>query len=247
MSIVEQIGYLEGLAALDSAIRGLTEQLDKEQSALEGVKGSLRDIDAQLARDRQSVVEMEKTRQELMTELRQHEKLIERSRDRLGRARTERESQAAEREVDELRKLGRDRDEDIRRVVGLIDQARASIVQGEAKQVELRAQLEADPSGASQAGAAIRAELEQKTKERAALAAKLPARILRRYQTVSARRPVALAKTHDGTCLGCHIGLPPAMFHQMLSRTQFEECPHCHRIIWYEPPPAASDAEGEGG
>ena len=64
MSIVEQIGYLEGLAAVDATIRSLTEQLNKEHSAVEGVKASLRELEAHLARDRQSVVEMEKTRQE---------------------------------------------------------------------------------------------------------------------------------------------------------------------------------------
>ena len=41
-----------------------------------------------------------------------------------------------------------------------------------------------------------------------------------------------MAYTHDGVCLGCHIELPPMMFHQMLSQERFEECPNCHRIVY---------------
>jgi hypothetical protein len=39
------------------------------------------------------------------------------------------------------------------------------------------------------------------------------------------------------------VQLPPMMFHRMLSRVEFEECPNCHRIINYEPPPSADEAE----
>lgn len=244
MSIVDQISHLEALVALDARIRELSEQLEKEQSSVAGVRTELSETEAQLEHDRESVSEMEKTRQELHQELRQYDKQLERSRDRLGRARTERESQAAEREVEELRKLQRERDEEVRRVGSLIEQARASIDEDEARVEALRADLAGTTEGAVAAAADVTTQLEQRKKERTDLVKKLPQRVVRRYETLLPRRPVPVAKTHDGTCLGCHIGLPPALFHEMLSRVRFEECPHCHRIIYYEPPSPPADEAG---
>ena len=56
---------------------------------------------------------MDKTRTELLAELRQMTQQIDRSREKLSRSRNERESNAAQREVEELRKLHRDREEDL--------------------------------------------------------------------------------------------------------------------------------------
>ena len=78
----------------------------------------------------------------------------------------------------------------------------------------------------------------------------MPRLVFRRYERLLSRGRSPVAKTTDGTCLGCFVKLPPMLFHQMLSRRQFEECPNCHRIIYYVPPPteeelAAAAAEAE--
>ena len=67
---------------------------------------------------------MERTRNDLSGELRQMSRQIERSREKLSRCRTEREANAAQRELEELRKLYRDREQDIERLEALIGQAR---------------------------------------------------------------------------------------------------------------------------
>ena len=54
---------------------------------------------------------------------------------------------AAERELDELRKLPRDRDEEIKKIIAVSDQARTSIQEAESRQQELEAQLEGSLEG----------------------------------------------------------------------------------------------------
>jgi hypothetical protein len=220
--------------------------MEKEKAEMGGAKAELAGLKQRLSLDRDAIAEMEKTRQDLTKELRNMEKQIERSRERLSRARNERESQAAERELDELRKLQRDRDEEIKKVVALSDQARASIEDGEKREQELESQIAGSIEGATRSVNELKARLEILQQDRAQLLAKLPKMLTRRYESLRARRPQPVARAVRGICMGCHIELPPMMYHEMLSQTRFEECPHCHRIIYYSTAPEAEPKEGSG-
>ena len=238
MSIVEQIPQVEQLVGVDQEMRGLTEQMEKEKAEIGGAKTELAELKSRLGLDRESVTEMDRTRKELTIELRNMEKQIERSRERLSRSRNERESQAAERELDELRKLQRDRDEEIKKIVTLSDQARVSIEAAEKREQELESEIAGSIEGATRSVAELQSRLDALTKDRTALLAQLPKMFARRYESLRSRRPMPVARAVNGVCMGCHIELPPMMYHEMLAQSRFEECPHCHRIIYYSPPEA---------
>jgi uncharacterized protein len=236
VSIAQQIEILERLVSIDTQIKAVTDNLEGKRGELSGVRAEMSELEERLGTDRGSVAEMDRTRNELMQEVRQISGQIERSRERLGRSRNEREVQAAERELDELRKIQRDREEELRKLAELSDQARNSITSSEARVGELSSQLEGSLEGTTQSMDELKARLEELGVERKEVAAKLTSLVFRRYERLATRGKNPVAKTHDGTCLGCFVKLPPMMFHTMLGRTQFEECPNCHRIIYYEPP-----------
>ena len=248
MNIEQQIADLEALAAIDVQIVALREQLTQQRSEIDGVRVEIGELDERLGADGASITEMERTRQDLLQELRQIDTQVQRSRDRLGRARNEREQQAAERELDELRKLQRDRDEEVKKVVGLADQARAAVQENETRRGELQARLDGSIDGATASISQLEGQLTDQTAARVAAAEKLPSLVRRRYQAVFDRGKVPVAFTVDGTCQGCFVQLPPMLFHSMLSRTRFEECPFCRRIIYYRPPSEAApsgDSDGD--
>jgi predicted nucleic acid-binding Zn-ribbon protein len=236
VTIEQHIVSLEALAAADKEIAQLSEQLEQERGTLDGRRSEAAGLEERLAADRQAVAEMDKTRQEVITELRQIDKQVDRSRERLSRARNEREQQAAERELDELRKLQRDRDDEIKKILTLTDEARTSIDENEARLSTLSGELEESSEGASLSIVSLEKQIAEKQAARDQVADKLPSLTRRRYQSMHDRGKLPVAKTTDGTCLGCFVKLPPMLFHTMLSRTKFEECPNCHRIIYYTPP-----------
>lgn len=163
----------------------------------------------------------------------------------MQRSRNERESQAAERELDELRRLQRDRDDEVGKIMGLCDQARGSISDNEEKLASLQAELSNSEEGTVSRLSQLEADIAAKRAGRAEILSKLPSLTARRYETMHSRGKVPVAKTTDGTCRGCFVKLPPMLFHSLLSRTQFGECPFCHRIIWYAPPAPAEEAAPE--
>ena len=105
MTMKLQIEALEGLATLDAELRELTLRFNQEQKSLSDKKTQAKSLEERLSRSRSSIADMEKMRGDLLGELRQMGIQVERSREKLLRCRTEREANAAQREVEELRKL----------------------------------------------------------------------------------------------------------------------------------------------
>ncbi|MCC6553397.1 MAG: hypothetical protein IT372_10305 [Polyangiaceae bacterium] len=243
MSIREQIAFLEELSSIDGDIRRIEEQLGKQRSSLEGMRSEAKGLEDRLKADRETLASIEKTRGELYVELRQMATQIERSREKLQRSRNERESNAAQREVEELRKLHRDREEEIDRLSAAAEGARAAIADAEGKHGEVSRALAGTSQGATDALATLEGERASRLDVRQRIVSKLPPALYRRYESVRTRRPVAIARAWDGTCQGCHMAVPPMMFQKLRRQEAFEACPSCHRIIYYAPPPEAASAD----
>ena len=243
MSIREQIASLEELSSIDVDLKRIEEQLDKHHKGLSGMQAEVKSLEDRVKGDRETLAAMEKTRGELVTELRQMTQQIERSREKLQRSRNERESNAAQREVEELRKLHRDREEELERLNQAADAAKTAIDETEKKRLALSSELSGSADGITSSMGELTAERTARSADRAKVVAKIPSVLYRRYESIRTRRPVAIARTHDGTCLGCHLAVPPMMFQKMRRQEEFEQCPNCRRILYYVPldaPPASA-------
>jgi uncharacterized protein len=235
VSIREQIAFLEELSSIDGEIRRIDEQLEKQQGGLSGMRSEVKVLEDRLKSDRETLSSMDKTRSELMAELRQMTQQIDKSREKLQRSRNERESNAAQREIEELRKLHRDREEELERLNMAADAARLGIEDAEGKRSALSADLAGSTQGITSSIGDLEAERKTRAEARAKVVQRLPSALYRRYESIRTRRPVAIAKTHDGTCLGCHLSVPPMMFQKMRRQEEFEQCPNCRRILYYVP------------
>jgi hypothetical protein len=235
VSIRDKIAALEELSAIDVELRRIEEQLDKQQTGLSGMHTEVKGLEDRIASDRETLSAMERTRTDLYTELRQMAAQIERSREKLGRSRNEKESNAAQREVEELRKLHRDREEELERLNTATEQARVGIEDADKKRAALTGELTGSADGIATSLEGLTREKDRLTGERAKSVAKLPTVLYRRYESIRTRRPVAIARTHDGTCGGCRIAVPPMMFQKMRRQEEFEQCPQCRRILYYVP------------
>lgn len=250
MKIQAQVEVLEQLAALDAELKELSDQLSSERQGIEKKKQNLDELDSKLQRDRQSVEEMDRMRNELVLELRQMSVQIDKSREKLARCRTEREANAAQREVEELRKLYRDREIEVDRLNSLADQARHEIEKTSGERSAVAASIGETQGDATTRLAEVESQLETKRTARKALVTGVPPALFRRYELVRKRKGTAVAYTREGTCSECHMLLPPMLYQQLRRREEFGQCPSCHRILYFrtetqaEEPRAAEEQSG---
>jgi predicted nucleic acid-binding Zn-ribbon protein len=245
LSIPDQIRALEKLAQIDAELKELQDQLAQERSTLDGLRSGIAKLDDKLAADRGTLASLEKTRGELVQDVRNMNQQLEHSREKLSRSRTERESNAAQRELEELRKLVRDREEEIGKLTSDGDLLRVQIEKTEGEHKKLTDELTARHGEISSRLGEVDGKAEGKKLERDAAAKLLPPQLYRRYEVIRSKRGTAIAKTTDGTCRACHMSLPPQLFHRLRREPILEQCPSCHRIIYFAPADSAA-AETSG-
>jgi predicted nucleic acid-binding Zn-ribbon protein len=236
LSIPEQIRALERLATIDAELKELTEQLEQERSTLDGLKSGITKLEDKLSTDRATLAGMDKTRGELIQDVRNMTQQLEHSRDKLGRSRTEREANAAQRELEELRKLVRDREEEIGKLTADADASRQQIEATEADHKKLADELAAREGEIRAKLGEADGKAQSKKAERDAAVKQLPPQLYRRYDMIRSKRGTGIAQTTDGTCKACNMSLPPQLFHRLRREPLLDQCPSCNRIIYFAPP-----------
>lgn len=235
MSIQSQIDALEKLSELDAELKELSEVLRKERGELETKKTRLSELVERLSRGKTSIEEMERSRGDLMGEARQLLIQVERSREKLSRCRTEREANAVQRELEELRKLHRDREIEMEKIDGLINQGRADVTAVLVEHDKLEADLNAIEGEATGRIAESQTAYDERSQLRVELVKAVPPPLYRRYELVRSRRGTALAYTSTGVCSACNIHLPPMLFQQLKRGEALGQCPSCNRILYFRP------------
>jgi len=94
-------------------------------------------------------------------------------------------------------------------------------VEGEAVEIEKRS-------------AALQAELAKGREERERIASQVEPEVLRRYGAIRMRRGLAVVAVSEGTCLGCHMNIPPQLYNQLQRTDTILTCPQCYRIIYWD-------------
>ncbi len=243
MSSTEQIRALEELAGLDGDVKALEEKLAEERGILLGLTENLKKLDERLQADRSALASSDKQRSEIHSDVRTMTQQIEHSRDKLGRSRNERESQAAQRELEELRKLIRDREGDLQRLETDGAPLRARIEMLESERATVAGELASREADVQAKVAQMEADRDSRGGGRELVAKKLPPALFRKYELIRGRRGSAVAKTTDGTCNKCNIALPPQLYHRLRREPIIDQCPACNRLIYFAAPEQATKVD----
>ncbi len=245
MKIQSEVEALERLAALDAILAQVGEELELERAALSEKQQTQRELQSRLDRDRSVVADMDRQRSESMHEVRQMNAQLERSREKMSRCRTEREANAVQRELEELRKLQRDREIEIQKIDALHDQAASDIAETETKLAAVAAELgESEGETTTRLGALAKSQADKLAEREAVLKAVKP-QMYRKYEMIRKRRGNAIAFTTAGKCSECHIMLQPMMFQTLRRGMDFDQCPSCQRIIYFRAAAEPAETENE--
>ena len=136
---------------------------------------------------------------------------------------------------EELAMLARTRDHLEDRILGLLDQV--EILSGQASTAEatrtaLERRLAAHLAEYEAARSRLDGEIETLTGERSAAAARVEARLLRRYEGIAAQEGgLGIVPIQNGRCGGCHNALPTD-FVARVRDGQIVICERCRRILY---------------
>lgn len=229
----EELRQLVELQEVDlriERIRQAQEELPREIKRLEEGMAEEQEKFRQFV---ERVDELERERREKERDLMSEMAKVKALEGRLFEIKTNKEYQAMLREIGLRKQKNSGLEDEILRMLDEIDALRK---EQQERDQELRALLARSTErrqGIEQELATIGQELEQQVARRAEVARRIEGDLLRRYERIRTRRGgAALAAANQGTCLGCHMHLPPQLYNELLKQAELHTCPNCHRILY---------------
>jgi uncharacterized protein len=230
----EQLLLLEELQRHDAKLQELEGELKTLPEKLQSSKNDLAKMEALLEKERFELSETERFRREQESSLKDMEGNVSKAKSKLQGVKTGKDYMAAQREIEATRKMMGDREEEILKLLAVIESAKKTIAAHEGDVGQLR-----DHVGSQEAQTMARVRDVEKTvaEARAAreqVAAKVKPEVLKRYGSIRLRRGLAVVPVVNGTCKGCHMMIPPQLYNMIQRGLSLETCPSCNRIIYWE-------------
>ena len=233
LSLVEQLKNLEHLQELDLKI----DALKKNQSSL---PAHLKDIDESLSKLK-NVIELKKrTHADLDKTYRQAQAALELNRERLTRSSSKLESvqnsqefQAANKEIDQLKKLTTNLEEQEKKSIAELATLSQEITTLTEQFDKMQAQRNSESTALSGQDSQFKTDISTLTSERAQFTSKVEAKILSIYERVRpARGGLGIVPTVGGRCKGCNMMVPPQLYNEVHRGSALHSCPSCHRLLY---------------
>lgn len=225
---------LKELQGIDTRIRKIDFELKEIPEQLEASGGDFLALDRTVKDKEAALAGMTKERQELEQSVKEQENLAADREKRLFAIKTQKEYQATVKEIAQLKKDGKDKED---RILALLEKGEkiiAEITQQKTEAADIEGgfrQIEAELKKREQELKDERVLLGEK---RPALFKELPAPVLKKYEVVKQRYDDAVALVKKGICQGCNMNVPPQFYNEMLKTKDLRECPTCHRLIYVD-------------
>ncbi len=156
---------------------------------------------------------------------------------------TNKEYQAALKEISEGKRQNREREDRIIQAMERIEALGQEITQLDKDFAEKETDFKTAMEAVKKEEDEIRQQMDEQSTRRPKLMEGIEKDILRKYDMVRQRYSDALVGVVSGICQGCSRRVPPQLYNEMLRRERLRICPNCQRLIYVLQAPAEEDEE----
>jgi hypothetical protein len=226
---------LSELQKIDLEVFGIDTQLRELPDKLSDLKTHLDRIYGIIDRERKQLADDDKYLGELQLEVQLQNELLNKSKSKLAGARNERESNAAQREIDMIKGSIQIREKEILQLMETVETLKKSIVAKEEQFRELEGGFKTREGETKREVDRLQTERAGHVSQRAAIEKRVPRETLALYDRIRRRKPQAMAEVIESNCQGCHLQIPPQIFNEVQRGERVLQCPNCTRIIDWRP------------
>jgi predicted nucleic acid-binding Zn-ribbon protein len=243
----EKIRRLIELQACDKRIAELRRKIEESPSRVQALQEMLKRAEEATQAGLAQLEEAKKERRTIERQIDERESQIQKSNIKLSNIKSNKEYQAALKEIDTLKHEKTELED---KAIELMETIETLERQGS----EARKQLDSVRETTTGEKARILSETnamveeaDQLEKDRETLCGFMEADLLKRYDFLRDRKGgVGISPVIKGICQTCHIGIPPQQFNLLLRGEELMSCPNCNRIIyWGENKAYSGETAGE--
>lgn len=234
LDLKQHLPLLRELQEIDKRIHQAELELDEIPKLLETSGADYLTLARQIEERESKLKGMTAERQSLEQSLKEDQAILEKREGRLYAIKTQKEYQATLKEISEMKKGNKTREE---RILALLEEGEkisAEITQLKSESADKEGDFRKVEGELKTKEGELQKELEAAKARRPSLFQDLPKLILRKYDLVRQRYEDPLAPVISGICQGCSMNIPPQFFNEMLKHNDLRSCPNCHRLIFVQ-------------
>jgi predicted nucleic acid-binding Zn-ribbon protein len=231
---LKQIEQLVALQRVDDEILVIARELQDAPSEVKGLQERFNVLDEQRNRILEKIEHLKEQEKRLGGEIENDALKVKKSKSKLMLVGNTKEYHAMMREMDNLEKVNRLREEEKIALAEELARQQSSLQELDESYLSLKSELEVKQASLQERIDEANKVIAQLNRKRATACQEVPAPILSRYEFIRERldNPV-IVSVDTGVCNGCHIAIPPQSFIELQKGHQILSCPNCQRLIYW--------------
>ncbi len=231
---LKQIEQLVALQHIDSEILELMSELEAAPKEVEGLQAMFDEKEGQRAGAQEKIDHLKQQEKRLLDEIEEDTLKIKKAKNKLMMVSNTKEYHAMMREMDNMEKLNRMREEERVALSEELERQTSGLEDISSELENLRSVLDAKKENLETRVNKAKSRLTGLDKQRKNSGSSVPPPVLSRYEFIRSRldSPV-IVPVEQGVCSGCHIAIPPQSFIELQKGQQILSCPNCQRLIYW--------------
>jgi predicted nucleic acid-binding Zn-ribbon protein len=229
-----EIKLLIGLQDCDTRARYVQEKIEYGPAKIKELEDGLNTIEKQVTEEAKQLETYELEKRQVERDIEDLDRKIEKSNIKLSNIKSNKEYQAALKEIDDLKAEKTLLEDKVLEIMEETEELQERYAAAKSKRVDLRQAVEKDKDKILKELKALDLDLQNLKKERARFCEAIDENLLKRYDFLREHRAdLAISPVIKGVCQTCHIGIPPQVFNELIRGDELLSCPNCKRIIYW--------------
>jgi uncharacterized protein len=243
----DQLALLRELQAIDSAIQAVQVVKQTHPQKMSQLDGDMERKKSLLDKERAALEEVLKQRHKQEQSLKMETERLQKSQDKLLAVKTNKEYQAALKEIESLKQANNDLETEILICMEKADVLSRALQEKENEHRKLVQEYEDKKKALEEALGKADVELKRRQVVREERLVKIQPDLLRVYEMLREKRQgLAVVAVQGGLCSGCNINIPPQQSLEIRRNNSIERCPFCNRILFFEETSVCPGASSDG-
>ena len=232
--MLEQIRFLIKLQAVDKTLFGLTQEQETIPLRLAELSLDQDRLGQALAAASADLEQVAAQRRELEASVEAVRQRMRKAESRLMGAKTQREYKAATAEIEEARDSVKGSEDLLLELMERHEALQRQVKSISEQHAVASAKVEAQRQELSRRAQEVGKLVTELDSERQELAKVVEETLLKEYDFIRKRKQgVALAPVSNGTCLACHMDIPPQQFNELQRLDKIMACQSCKRLLYW--------------
>jgi predicted nucleic acid-binding Zn-ribbon protein len=171
----------------------------------------------------------------LERDLEEIELKLKKSKAKLNDVKSNKEYQAVLKEIEDLNELIFQKEEVVMKWMEEIENQEKECADNNKRWEQSRKEYEREEKKFLQSMKELDKEVQSLNEQRLKLSREVDQDLLSRYTALKANlRNQVVVPVIDAVCRGCHLGIPPQQYNDLIRGGSLQSCPNCNRIIYFE-------------